>query len=333
MPVIGHIFVGIATGLATVPRHSDKAHPLLSSPSLWLASATAAAYLPDIFSQTAAIAGWQDGRLLAHSLLFALLVPPALAALPCGMLPFSGKKVFGFTFLSIILHDFMDLLQSTDRIPLWPFIDSPLLTGSNILPAGPFVELLIFGLGFGMFVTAYAIAKKNSIGKLFADFRGQGTAAWIGRAALILIIAAAGLTHSLREKRERLLYEAHELLNRKEYAKVIQAAEQAIRWPSTARPGRVDYLMAAALSALGHSKDAEYHYLRSYRSDPDYFWCLADLAVFYASSELPLAQRRLKASPYLQRLREDFYDHWDFEPYLSKIQTFLDAPNDLPSGD
>lgn len=332
MPVIGHAFVGIAAGLATLPRNSGKAHPSSMSPAPWLAWATAAAYLPDIFAQIAAVVGWQDGRLLAHSLLFALLIPAVVAALPCKVLSVSRKKVFWYLFIAILLHDAADLLQSTDRIPLWPFMDAPFIAASNILPASPLVELVIFGAGFGVFAAVYASAKRDSLGTLLAAFRHNSTAAWIGRIAVIVIISVAGLTHGLREKRERLLYEAHELLSRKEYAKVIETAEEAGRWPSTAKPGRIDYLKAVSLAALGRPQDAEYHYLRSYRSDPDYFWCLADLALFYAASDQPLARRRLKAAPYLQSLREKFADHRDLEPYMTQIKRQLDAP-DYPSSD
>jgi hypothetical protein len=38
------------------------------------------------------------------------------------------------------------------------------------------------------------------------------------------------------------------------------------------------------------------HYLRAYQADPSYFWTVADLAVFYASSDEPLEVRRRRVA-------------------------------------
>ena len=133
--------------------------------------------------------------------------------------------------------------------------------------------------------------------------------------------------------RELLLYEAHELLASHEFKRALEVADSAENWPSTAKPGRVDYLKAAALAALGERNAAEDHFLRSYRSDPYYFWCVADLAVFYASSELPLTQRRQMASPYLDTLRTRFAHHRDFAQYMVRIQEHLAGPDAAAAGD
>jgi hypothetical protein len=47
-------------------------------------------------------------------------------------------------------------------------------------------------------------------------------------------------------------------------------------------------------------------YLRAYRSDPENFWAVADLAALYASSDGPLEERRRKAEHWLLVLRERF---------------------------
>jgi hypothetical protein len=64
--------------------------------------------------------------------------------------------------------------------------------------------------------------------------------------------------------RELLLYEAHELLASHEFKRALEVADSAENWPSTAKPGRVDYLKAEALAAIGERNSAEDHFLRSY---------------------------------------------------------------------
>ena len=192
--------------------------------------------------------------------------------------------------------------------------------------------LLIFGAAFCAFLVAYAFVKR-SFKKIFPPFNNHGKSAWIGRTVICIIIAVALLTHGLREKRELLLWEAHERLASHEFKRALEVADSAENWPSTAKPGRVDYLKAAALAALGERNAAEDHFLRSYRSDPYYFWCVADLAVFYASSELPLTQRRQMASPYLDTLRTRFAHHRDFAQYMLRIQEHLAGPDAAAAGD
>ena len=80
-------------------------------------------------------------------------------------------------------------------------------------------------------------------------------------------------------------------------------------------------MKAIAYDRLGQRQEAESLYLRSYSADPDYFWCVGDLALFYAKSALPLSERRRLTEPYLQRLEKDFPGHRDLHEYLTAIQT------------
>jgi membrane-bound metal-dependent hydrolase YbcI (DUF457 family) len=355
VPVVGHAFVGLATGLVSAPQYTNEHSPRLADGNLWLASSLVAAYLPDILAHIISITGWQQARFLTHSLLFALLFSIGAAALLHKFVPVSRNRLFGLVFFSLTLHDLLDLLQSTDRVPFWPFTDSPIAAVFDFFPQRLFSELLIFGAAFCAFLAAYMFVKSRSwraapsyvarnpplspLAKGVGGFGNRlpwkirGKSDWIGRAVICMIIATALLTHGLREKREHSLYEAHDLLARHEFKRALEVADSAENWPSTAKPGRVDYLKAVALAALGERNAAKDHFLRAYRSDPYYFWCVADLAVFYASSELPLAQRRRMASPYMDTLRTRFADHRDFAQYLKIIQEHLAGPNAAATGD
>ena len=134
MPVVGHAFVGLATGLVSTPRYTNEHSSHLGDGNLWLASALVAAYLPDILAHIISIAGWQQARLFTHSLLFALLFSTGAAALLHKSVPVSRNRIFGLVFFSLILHDLLDLLQSTDRVPFWPFADSPIDAGFDFFP-------------------------------------------------------------------------------------------------------------------------------------------------------------------------------------------------------
>ena len=81
--------------------------------------------------------------------------------------------------------------------------------------------------------------------------------------------------------------------------------------------------MAEALRLSGDRDRGEYHYLRSFQTDPSYFWAVADLAVFYASSAETERMRRLKSEPYVRRLRDSFAHHKDQPRVLAKIERKL----------
>jgi membrane-bound metal-dependent hydrolase YbcI (DUF457 family) len=78
-----------------------------------------ASYLPDIATQSLSVVPFEGSRLLAHSIWFA-----GSAGLMAGLLaPFLGvprRVLAGTVFLCIVLHDLMDVVQATDRMPFWP---------------------------------------------------------------------------------------------------------------------------------------------------------------------------------------------------------------------
>jgi hypothetical protein len=80
---------------------------------------------------------------------------------------------------------------------------------------------------------------------------------------------------------------------------------------------------AEAYAGMGDRGRAEIYYLRAYRADRTYFWAVADLALFYASSEEPVEERRRLAAPYLSRLRTEFVGHPALPAILSRVEQKL----------
>jgi hypothetical protein len=56
---------------------------------LWLPAVVTLAYLPDIVAQLSTHRGMGDGRLLGHSVMFAVAVPPGIAAVLMRLAPVS----------------------------------------------------------------------------------------------------------------------------------------------------------------------------------------------------------------------------------------------------
>jgi hypothetical protein len=109
------------------------------------------------------------------------------------------------------------------------------------------------------------------------------------------------------------------------YQAALEVLARAEPWPSTTKPGRIDYVRAEAYAGMGDRRRAETYYLRAYRADPTYFWTVADLALFYASSGGPVAERRRLVAPYLNRLRSEFVGHPALPEILARVERKLAA--------
>jgi len=129
---------------------------------------------------------------------------------------------------------------------------------------------------------------------------------WLGRGFIVAVVFAAAATHSLRDRREAQLETGRALVEQRAYPAALEVLVRAERWPSTVNPGRIDYVRAEAYAGMGDRHRAEAHYLRAYAADPMYFWTVADLAVFYASSSGSVTERRRLIAPYLSRLQTEF---------------------------
>jgi tetratricopeptide (TPR) repeat protein len=116
------------------------------------------------------------------------------------------------------------------------------------------------------------------------------------------------------------------LVEQRAYQVALEVLARAERWPSTTKPGRIDYVRAEAYAGMGDRRRAEMYYLRADRADPTYFWTVADLTIFYASSSDPIAERRRLVAPYLNRLRSEFEGHPALPKVLSRVERKLAAP-------
>lgn len=323
MPLIGHALAGWATALEARPR------PPGGAGALFVPAVIVAAYLPDAVAQVGLIAGWSDAPQAGHSLLFAVAAVPLLAALLARVGGVSYRRGLAVSGVSVLLHDLLDVLQSSDRQPWWPFSSRPVVLERALIPESPAGEAVVFGVLFALYLLALRWRRRGRDGPT----PGPGALAWAGRAFTMGLVVLAVATHGLRERRERQLQMARERIEGRDYRGGLDVLEAASRWPSTAKPGRVDYLKGEAYAGLGDRGAAERHYLRSHRADPGYFWAVADLAVFYAGGPEPADERRRRVEPWLARLREEHPRHEALARVSRRVERALGGPvSDLDKG-
>jgi tetratricopeptide (TPR) repeat protein len=331
MPVLGHAFAGLAIGVSTKPSargHSEP--PGIGAPAvLWLPAAVALAYLPDIVAQLGLIARWSDGRLLGHSVLFAVAVSPAIAAVLMRLAGVSFVRAFVTALVSLLVHDVLDLAQATDRAPWWPMSDRPIGFDLGLIPSDLLGEATVFG---GLLLAFLALrhaatrwAGQNAVDPVIPD-EGRSRWVWLGWAFIAAVVLAAVVTHSLRDARDSQLETGRGLVEQRAYQAGLEALARAEPWPSTTKPSRIDYVRAEAYAGMGDRQRAEVYYLRAYRADPTYFWTVADLALFYASSSEPVAERRRLVAPYLNRLRSEFVGHPALPRIFAQLERTLATP-------
>jgi LexA-binding, inner membrane-associated putative hydrolase len=334
MPVLGHAFVGLAIGVSTRPSavgHSEPGGIGVGS-GLWLPAVVTLAYLPDIVAQLGLIAGWSDGHLLGHSVMFAVVVSPAIAAMLTRLAKVSFPRAFVTVLVSLLVHDVLDLVQATDRAPWWPLSDRPVGFDLGLIPTDLRREAAVFGgLLLAFVALRHAVHRWTGQSTVDPPIAGRGPArlVWLGRAFIVAVVLVALVTHSLRDARDAQLETGRALVEQSAYQAGLEALARAERWPSTTKPGRIDYLRAEAYAGMGDRQRAETYYLRAYRADRTYFWTVADLALFYASSGEPVAERRRAAEPYLNRLRDDFVRDPALPEVLTQVERKL-APRGTP---
>lgn len=261
----------------------------------WVLWMVVLAYLPDIAAQCLHTAGVPNVSSATHSVGFALVSAPLAGWL---LARFRLARP-GFATLvalcSVLIHVLLDLLQGTDRAVLWPFISHRISMGFAVIPGSLSGEAAAFGVLFA----AFQVWPVTRVRELRAFRLRRGPAFCIA-----LIVALAVATHAVRGQRERQLRGAQRLVEKEhDYVRALALLDDASRWPSPAKPGRIDYLRAGALLGLGDRAGAEQAYLRSFNAAPDYFWLVADIAAFYADADLPRDERSHRVRPYLERLR------------------------------
>lgn len=337
MPVLGHAFVGLAIGVSTKPSARGRSEPPGSgaASALWVPAVVVLAYLPDIVAQLGVIAGWSDSRLLGHSVMFAVAVSPAIAAVLMRLARVSFPRAFVTALVSLLVHDILDLGQATDRAPWWPLSDRPIGSDLGLIPTDLLREAAVFGGLLVAFLGLRRLAHRQAgQSAVHPTVPGNSHAplVWLGRGFIVAVVLAAVVTHSLRDAREAQLETARDLVEQRAYQAGLEALARAEPWPSTTKPGRIDYLRGEAYAGMGDRQRAEVYYLRAYRADRTYFWAVADLALFYASSEAPVAERRRLAAPYLRRLRSEFAGHAALPEVLARVERKLavSRPGEAP---
>lgn len=313
MPVLGHAFVGIATAMYTKPATGRSV-----GLSFWMPTVIGLAYLPDIVHQVGLLFGVAGLRAVSHSVLFAVVVSVPAAVGLAKLASTSVKRAFLVSVISILIHDGLDFLQATDRQPWWPLSTKGIGFDLEIIPVNSLRETVLFGLAFCIFFVCYRLIAKRRDGSVHS-----GGNVWVARVLSVSLVLAASLTHYQRSVREGNLEQAWTMIKGKDFGAALAVLDQAERWPSTAKPGRLEYARAEAYLKKGDRSQAEANYLRSIAADASYFWAVADLAVFYASSTGLPAERRLRAGPYMRRLQDEFADHDSQPRVLAKLERKL----------
>jgi hypothetical protein len=226
---------------------------------------------------------------------------------------------------ALLGKDVRDLLQATDRAPLWPLLREPMGLGLRILPVGGIQEVAWFGAAF--LVLLACLARR---GHRLVLWR-RGKKAWTARAVVAAVLAAAVLTHFLRTAREHDLERARQSAARRDWTGALAAADSANHWPFAAHPGRIEYVRAEAHQGLGMREVAEREYAASLAADPAYFWALADLAVCVASADTPREERRRRVAPYINKLRTGFGKHPQLGATLDRIDRALQRSPGTPT--
>ena len=135
------------------------------------------------------------------------------------------------------------------------------------------------------------------------------------------VCAIAGATHYFREVREHQLVHARHLVWEGRFEEALETASTADRWPSTARPGRVDLVRARALEGLGDLDAAIASYRRAVEADPTNFRALAGLAAACAKSAD--SARWSLAVSLRSRLSHEFGGHPGLAGALRRIDLLL----------
>lgn len=281
----------------------------------WVFALVALAYVPDVGSQLGLLAGQPAARIAAHSVWFGALAAAVLAYPVSRFLRVRLRLASAVALASIAVHDFMDLLQSSDRSPFWP-VATRAVDWSGWIPSSLRGELLLFG---PMAAVAVWLLSRQLRWR-------RHSRAWTWLVAVAAIVGAAGTMSVLRAARERQLVRARALAESGQYSAALDVCRLASRWPSIGRPGRVDYVRAVAWTGLGDRARAEQFYRLSYAEDPTYIWTVADLAYLAASGTGPDVVRRQRAEPWLMLLRTEFSAHPAADRLAAKAERYLHAP-------
>lgn len=315
MPVVGHAFVGVATAL-TVPQRPKAAEPR-RGPGGWLAALVALAYLPDIVGHGSTFLGFSDWRPASHSVLMALLATAALAPVLAWAFEIGHGRAAAIVFGSVMGHDVLDFLQGSDRVLGWPFLDQRVRLRFNVIPEGAIGEAFFFSVAFVAFLAARVSAGKTS------SLGGWRRGSWRGGLVAGVILLAAVASHVSTTLREREVDTVEHLLRSHDYAEALRHLDRLRYWPTPRRSSEVERLTVRALLGKGDRAAAEERLLAAARAAPDDYRLVADLALFYASSDAPEDERRRRVAPYQARLEQEFAQRRDVRRVLAQVEERL----------
>jgi len=324
MPLLGHAFTGMATALIVGPYSSKKSEIPSFSPVPFLTTTLVIfSYLPDIVSQCCLYFDWYDGRLLAHSILFAFLFSPAAGLILNRLTSFTKKQCFLLAFTTIMLHDLLDILQSTDRQPLWPFSTTLFGNGITIIPHNPTKEALLFGCIYCLVLSWYLFQRRGRKSVHTCNHMPPFRQKWSERILIGTIILIVLATYHLRVQRTHSFQQAMFYFHHQDYSNALRLINMVDKWPRIAKPGRLDYLRGVIYMQQHRPVLAEKYLLLSYNRNQNFFWCIGDLALLYAKTHKTHSQRIALTEPYLRKMRNNFSHHQDFSQYMQKIQLAL----------
>jgi membrane-bound metal-dependent hydrolase YbcI (DUF457 family) len=321
---MGHAFVGVATALGVPPN--GKVPPADSKAGWWLSALVGLAYLPDIVGHGTGLLGLRGSRVISHSFPFALVASGLLAvglALAFGT---SYWRAAAISLGSVLGHDVLDLLQASDRVTGWPFFRGRIRLPFSLIPEGAVHEALVFAVAFLIFLVLWTRRGDGSSLKWWRQ------PAWRGGAVAGLILTTAVLTHAGEVFREREVDAVQDCLKHHEYTEALRHLKHLGLWPSMAQSAEVPRLTARALVGLGDQAGAEQQLLGAASADPNDYRTIVDLALFYASSDEAMPERRQRVAPYRARLERDFTRRWDLSRVLERIEERLVTPTPADQG-
>jgi membrane-bound metal-dependent hydrolase YbcI (DUF457 family) len=318
MPLVGHAFVGAATAWSVPPQGKEPTSG--RSAGFWLSALVGLAYLPDIVGHALALVGVSHGRVIAHSVLFAVVASLVFVPLVVRVFRAGPVRASAVVFGSILGHDLLDLLQGSDRMPLWPFLKERVRLPFAIIPSHAIEEAFFFLVAFVVFVLVWGWLRGGpAVPRWSWD-------AWPGVALAGLVLSAAVLTYGAKLLHEREEDRVEECLAQHRYAEALTHLDHLRLWTNVTRSGDVDRLTARALLGIGDRDGAERHLLAAEQAEPDDYRTLVDLAFFYASSDRAPAEREARVAPYRDRLERDFARRRSLPRVLTRLEERLAAP-------
>lgn len=324
MPIIGHTLAGIAIAQQFESAGSDSSSargPVARA--LWMPLIVAISYLPDVATQVALLwMGHAPAQAVGHSIPFGVplgtLIGVAWAVVAGGPARLLAMVSAG----AIVLHDAMDLLQDSERMPFWPLSTRQMGVDWFAEPNRLWGEVLAFGVPFAIFEVWRATRRRPRASA--SPPRVHRGLVWAGRGLVLAVLLGALTVLSLREMRERQMDDARAMRRAGRFDEALALVERAERWPSFFGAG--DITRGEAYDGLGDRARAEAAFLRAYRRKPDDFWPVAVLAWHYASHGTR-EERRQRSAPFVETLRRQFADDEALERVLAGIErSIMQAP-------